>query len=116
MGQCKNEEILRFYENNHVDLFISLSESEGLPVSMMEAQSYGIPILASNVGGISEIVQNEKTGILLPVNIKPENISIEIQKALAFSFDKLTIRDYFDMNFDASHNYRLFCQKISRDL
>jgi glycosyltransferase involved in cell wall biosynthesis len=116
MGQFKNEDILRFYDNNYVDLFVSLSESEGLPVSMMEAQSYGIPILSCNVGGISEIVQNEKTGILLPVNIKPENISIEIQRALDSSFNNLMIRDYFDKNFDASHNYRLFCQKISRTL
>jgi len=38
---------------------MNLSETEGIPVSIMEAQSAGVPILATNLGGTSEIVNNE---------------------------------------------------------
>ena len=64
-GQLDHREVLSFYERHHVDALLSLSLSEGLPVSMMEAQSYGIPIVACAVHGVPEIV-NERTGILLP--------------------------------------------------
>ena len=64
LGYCSNESIHDYYISNPVDVFLSLSASEGVPVSMMEAQSYGIPIVATNVGGVSEIVNNEN-GYLL---------------------------------------------------
>ena len=57
-GVISNPDILSFYEENEVDLFVNLSKSEGTPVSIMEAMSYGIPVLASNVGGISEMLDN----------------------------------------------------------
>lgn len=53
---------------NDFDLFVNMSLSEGIPVSIMEAISFGIPIIATNVGGNAEIV-NDETGVLIPVNI-----------------------------------------------
>ena len=44
------------------DLFILTSNYEGLPMTIIEAMSYEKPIVASNVGGISEIVENGKNG------------------------------------------------------
>lgn len=46
------------------DLFILTSNYEGLPMTIIEAMSYGKPIVASNVGGISEIVENGKNGFI----------------------------------------------------
>lgn len=46
------------------DLFILTSNYEGLPMTIIEAMSYGKPIVASNVGGISEIVENGKNGFV----------------------------------------------------
>jgi len=51
-------------------LFINTSSSEGIPVSMMEAQSFGIPILAMDVGGVREIV-GPQTGRLLQQDDPP---------------------------------------------
>ena len=48
------------------DIFILPSYGEGLPMSILEAMSYGIPIIATDVGGIPEVVLNDKTGILIP--------------------------------------------------
>ena len=49
---------------NKADAFILPSYTEGVPISILEAESYGLPILSTNVGGIPEIVFNEKNGFL----------------------------------------------------
>lgn len=72
MGYQPNEEVQRFYAGHYIDAFLNVSKSEGVPVSIMEAESYGIPIIATNVGGTSEIVHNEKNGILLRPDFSDE--------------------------------------------
>lgn len=102
IGQIKNEEVLNFYRNKKVKCLINLSSSEGLPVSMMEAQSFGIPIIATNVGGVSEIV-NKKTGILLSDNPKID----EIVKAIDKIFD-LSKEDYKKYEENSYNNWKIF--------
>lgn len=51
--------------NSLVDLFILPSDFEGLPMVIIEAMSYGKPIVASNVGGISEIVRDNYNGYVV---------------------------------------------------
>jgi glycosyltransferase involved in cell wall biosynthesis len=63
MGRVKNEVIMTYYATNPIDLFINVSEVEGVPVSVMEAFSFGIPCFATDVGGTGEIV-NETNGYL----------------------------------------------------
>ena len=72
-----NEEVMEYYKNNLVDLFVNMSESEGLPVSMMEAMSFGVPVIAPDVGGIKEIV-DENSGWLLSC----ENCSAEFVEVI----------------------------------
>ena len=64
MGVQPNAEVLNFYRDHYIDLFINFSSSEGIPVSIMEAQSAGIPVLATAVGGTPEIV-NDDNGFLV---------------------------------------------------
>jgi phosphatidylinositol alpha-1,6-mannosyltransferase len=47
------------------DVFVNPSYSEGLPTSIMEAASIGLPIIATDVGGTGEIITDYKTGILI---------------------------------------------------
>ena len=69
----KNEELLRLYSSKYVDCFIALSSSEGgCPVSIMEAMSAGIPIIATDVGGMAEEVF--ENGILLSENPGVEEV------------------------------------------
>ena len=50
------------------DICTLISHSEGLPLSILEAMSLGLPIVASNVGGISKQVENGYNGYLVERN------------------------------------------------
>jgi len=49
-----------------LDLFVQPSRSESLGVAIMEAMSVGLPVVATNVGGIPEIVEDGISGVLVP--------------------------------------------------
>ena len=66
-GHLRNEQVREFYRSCRVNAFVNVSSSEGVPVSIMEAQNAGIPIIATRVGGTPEIV-NSNNGLLLPEN------------------------------------------------
>lgn len=63
---------------NWADVFILPSFNEGLPISILEAMSYGHPIISTPVGGIPEVVENGKNGIL----VQPGNVT-EIYSAMS---------------------------------
>lgn len=113
VGDVENEKVLQFYSQQHVDLFISLSETEGLPVSMMEAQSAGIPILSISVNGIPEIV-NETTGVLIKnIHASAETILVKLEQTLQNAvFDRSKIRAHFNANFNATNNIPNFIQEL----
>lgn len=66
-GRVLNENVMNFYKTQSVNAFINVSTTEGIPVSIMEAMSFGIPCFATDVGATSELV-NESNGQLVPVN------------------------------------------------
>lgn len=64
-GVTNHDEIMDFYSKYSPVLFINLSLVEGIPVSIMEAFSYRIPALATNVGATNELVKNGYNGYLV---------------------------------------------------
>lgn len=65
------------------DVFCLFSKWEGLPITILEAMSCGLPVVASNVGGVSELVDHGKTGYLID--------GLEVDKAVYFL--KLLLKD-----------------------
>lgn len=47
------------------DCFVLPSYNEGLPMALLEAMSYGLPVVTTPVGGIGEVVDHQKTGLLI---------------------------------------------------
>lgn len=77
-GSVPNSELLRIYSQDRIDLFVNVSESEGLPISIMEACGVGTPVLATSVGGTGEIVHDGENGRLLPANPNQNEIASAI--------------------------------------
>ena len=63
------------------DLMVLPSLQDNLPFSIMEAQLAGVPIIASNTGGIPEMIDNEQTGLLFDVG-NDEHLSQQIQRMI----------------------------------
>ena len=95
LGNIPNNEVYEFYRNNPVDLFISTSKSEGLPVSMMEAASFGIPIVSTDVGGVREIVESGYNGQLLGERASADEFADFIKRY--YGMDK-SERDFYREN------------------
>ena len=72
---------------NYCDVFVLLSEYEGLPMSVLEAMSCGKPVLASAVGGLSEAL-GDGSGIL--VGNEPSELEAAMTKLLEDS-DRLSV-------------------------
>lgn len=116
-GQMTNSEVRELLSTNYFDLFINLSETEGIPVSIMEAQSAGIPVLATNVGGTSEIVNNEN-GFLVEKDFNLKEVVTIIQKYLSSTDEEKQRKrnasyEKWKQNYNAEINYNEFVNLIS---
>jgi len=57
------KDVKKYYETS--DFSVLLSVSEGTPYAILESFLYKCPVLASNVGGNNELIENEKSGMLI---------------------------------------------------
>lgn len=116
MGNMDNSDVLRFYDSNPVDLFVNVSASEGIPVSIMEAISRGIPAIATDVGGTSEMISDDLgSGWLLQVNFKPADLASMIKgirQANSHIAAKGKAFQAWDVLFNAEKNYAHFTEWI----
>lgn len=114
-GWVTNDKILDYYKSTSVNLFINVSNNEGLPVSIMEAISFGIPAMATMVGGVDEIV-NENTGITLPEDFDPYIVANQISTFRESDMNSVIfrkkVRDYWNNNFNIEKNIESFIDLI----
>ena len=116
LGNVPNPDIMRYYRDRPVDVFVNVSSTEGgAPVSIQEAISCGIPAVATSVGGNLEIVSN-KNGILLSPDPTPDEIAEAI---FAFLDDpemaarkRSGSRVVWMERYNADVNFRAFAERL----
>jgi len=109
-GTVNHDTIINFYAENDVHLFINSSSTEGIPVSVMEAMSFGIPAVATDVGGTSELVDNGLNGILLDADITCDEIATAIKQIQSTDNEKYyamraAARKKWDEHFNGKRNF-----------
>lgn len=117
-GRVSNSRIHDYYQNNSITLFVNASDTEGIPVSIMEAISYGIPVVATDVGGVSECVHNGINGILIPPD-DADALANAILKILKLNHsDYYTLRKnarmVFEKEWNAKKNFSEFYNMMTQ--
>jgi glycosyltransferase involved in cell wall biosynthesis len=119
-GGMSKHKVMEFLDNHYIDLIINCSETEGLPVSLMEAMARGIPAAAPAVGGIPEIVENHITGILLNEVTSPEEVVEAIMYFYQLPENEMAAyrknayhlwKEKFNAKINYSRNYRMIASK-----
>jgi colanic acid/amylovoran biosynthesis glycosyltransferase len=117
-GFVGNKAVMEFYKTQPVDVFMNVSASEGLPVAVMEALSFGIPVIATNVGGTSELVDSS-TGRLIDKNTNAMALGAETESFLSIPTEerntlRINARKRFETNVNAEVNYRRFYELLAQ--
>jgi len=116
-GNVPNETVMQYFEINFVDAIINVSSTEGVPVSIMEAMSFGVPAIATNVGGTSEIVEDGRNGFLLSSNPTPQEIAERLKLFFQMTKSKQTIMRQnafktWETKYSSDANYNEFINQI----
>lgn len=98
-------EIDNFQDFSQYDIFALISDSEGLPLSALEAMNCGLPLILSDVGGCFELINGN--GVLVKNNI------IDIEKAVVNCMENLELysqnsKKLFDKKFNLQNNKHLY--------
>ena len=97
----QREQLMKYYSN--ADIFVLCSLSEGTPKVIPEAMAKGLPIVATNVGGIPELVQDGQTGILVaPRNVQELTAAIE-----KLATDNNLRRKFVENSLDKAEEYSM---------
>lgn len=107
--------LIDFYLTTHVDLFLHVSESEGLGVVHLEAMSFGIPVFSTKVGGATEFI-NVNTGCLIDVDFNVVDVAQMISSFINNSQNndeyRKKVREYWKLNFEDKMIYRNFYETL----
>lgn len=120
MGRKPVSDIIEYYRNHKIHAFINVSSSEGCPVSIMEAMSFGIPIIATDAGE-AEIL-TEGNGVFLENDASPADICDAIEKIYELTennsdeYDGLCNASYTKWNtmFNVDNNIQAFINIIEK--
>ncbi|MFT3750086.1 MAG: glycosyltransferase [Agriterribacter sp.] len=112
-GWTAPKELYRFYSTVYIHWFLNVSKYEGVPVSIMEAFSFGIPCIATNVGATSEIV-NTANGYLIDIQFKFSELEELILSIHEEHYETKRKNAYITWKnkFDANKNYNELVDKL----
>nr|WP_290907306.1 glycosyltransferase [Anoxybacillus sp.] len=109
LGWISGEQKLSLLQK--ADLFVLPSYNEGLPMAILEAMDFGLPVISTPVGGIPEVIKNEENGFL----VQPGDI-----KELASAIEKIivdkNVRERIGMNNKQKIKEKFDLDVLLRDL
>lgn len=112
-GHLKHEELLAELKETGFDLMLHFSELEGIPVSIMECMSLGIPVMACDAGGVKEILNNNN-GWLLPIDLNILETARTIENIAEnkelIQEKKQKARDTWEKEYNAAVNFPKFIE------
>ena len=79
LGRVPPGEMPDLYEK--ADIFLNASEIDNMPLSLMEAQASGVPVVTTGTGGIPWIAEHEQTALLVPLR-RPEELAVQALRLL----------------------------------
>jgi glycosyltransferase involved in cell wall biosynthesis len=114
-GYLEHQQIAALYRDEGFDVVVNVSDCEGIPVSLMEASAVGIPMVATDVGGNSEIV-NAGNGVLIAADADIPTIAAALlrfaDRSAAAAF-RSAARSDWDRRFNARRNYAAFGRQLA---
>jgi colanic acid/amylovoran biosynthesis glycosyltransferase len=114
-GYSSVDDLFTFYRTEPVDVFMNASVSEGTPVSVMEAISCGIPVIATAVGGNPEIVSG-LNGSLVGPDPSPDEIATAMLNLIdqpgTTAAKRQGSRQVWASRYDADANYSAFASLL----
>lgn len=117
LGAMPHSQVMEYYQSHYTDLFVQVSRTEGIPVSIMEALSFGTPVIATNVGGVAELIPDGcKCGTLLDKNLTTQQLADAIKGWILKSIElpefetALTARHLWEENWNCEKNYTQFAE------
>lgn len=112
-GFCRNLDTFM----PHLDLFVQSSHTEGMPNVILEAAAAGVPIVATDVGGTSEVIEEARDVRLIPKNSVVDLIESISELTAAFSLNekpKSVGLTAVGMKFSFDEQCRTYAQLFSR--
>lgn len=106
LGRLPHNEVMDYLKEHRFDVFVNLSTLEGVPVSIMEAISFDIPVVATDVGGTSDVVPPE-CGVLVSANPSEKEVADSIRKVINGRYSP---RRFWEEHYSADRNYGNFAQ------
>ncbi len=94
---------------NDADILAFPSYNEAFPITLLEAMSVSLPIVATNVGGISDAVVNEQGGYIVPAKDKAA-FKLALKKVIEDPALRGTFGEFNKLRFEASYTNQAFCQ------
>ena len=117
LGKLTQEETYEFYRTTSIDLFLSVSLSESAPVAMMEAMANHIFVLATDVDGVRDAV-NDKNGLLMKKEVMPEQLAEAFESLCKIPKASIAQKgeaayESFQKYLNAEINYRAFADSLA---
>lgn len=116
-GAIENEALMQLIHDTAFDCLVNVSASEGLPVSVMEALSFGIPVIATDVGGTKELVSS-RCGRLLTADPTPQTLADALSALAGLSPEsrrqlRENARSVWESRCAAEQNFSAFADSLA---